>query len=94
MATIGESVESVVAVFNGKPGAKNATIAGLLKRHALMDSKVYQNSSAFVREFIKNDPKFMLQIMFDHASQNWEDVVATKLNVPTASQIVFFGVPT
>jgi pimeloyl-ACP methyl ester carboxylesterase len=56
----------------------------LLERFMAMDSPYYENSESFARLFIKNDMKYMNLIMFDHASNDWRDVISKKINVPTA----------
>lgn len=53
-------------------------------RFAAMDSPYFQNSESFARLFVKNDPKYMIGIMYNHASNDWQDVIRTKINVPTA----------
>ena len=44
----------------------------------------FLNSESFAREFIKNDPKQLGLILFDHATADWRDVVQHKVDVPTA----------
>lgn len=48
------------------------------------DTPYFVNSQSFAREFIKNDPAFMIKVMYDHAANDWHDVIRRKINVPTA----------
>ncbi len=48
------------------------------------DSPYFVNSESFAREFIKNDPKQLSLVLFDHATADWRDVVQHKVTVPTA----------
>jgi pimeloyl-ACP methyl ester carboxylesterase len=50
----------------------------------MKDSPHFVNSVSFASEFIKNDPKYMAAVLFDHATNDWRDVVRHKINVPTA----------
>lgn len=56
----------------------------VLERFMAMDSPYFENSESFARLFIKNDMKYMSLIMFDHASNDWRDVISKRLDVPTA----------
>ena len=56
----------------------------LIERFNAMDSPYYANSEGFARFFIKSDMKYMSLIMYDHASNDWRDVISKKINVPTA----------
>ncbi|WP_094606019.1 AB hydrolase superfamily protein YdjP [Sporomusa silvacetica DSM 10669] len=56
----------------------------VLERFMAMDSPYFENSESFARFFIKSDMKYMSLIMFDHASNDWRDVIGKKVNVPTA----------
>ncbi|ACH37471.1 hydrolase or acyltransferase, alpha/beta fold family [Citrifermentans bemidjiense Bem] len=56
----------------------------LVERFNAMDSPYYENSKSFARLFIKSDMKYMSLIMYDHASNDWRDVISKKIKVPTA----------
>jgi len=56
----------------------------VLDRAMAMDSPYFANSEGFARRFIKSDMNYMGLIMFDHASNDWRDVISKKVNVPTA----------
>ena len=59
------------------------------ERAGLMDSPYYQNSEMFAKEFVKTDLASIKRVMFDHFSNDWRDVLATKIDVPAA---IFTGV--
>ncbi len=48
------------------------------------DTPYFVNSQSFAREFIKNDPAFMIKVMYDHGANDWHDMIRRKINVPTA----------
>lgn len=56
----------------------------LAQRFAMMDSPYFENSESFARHFIKNDMNYMSPIMYDHASNDWRDVIRRKIDIPTA----------
>ncbi len=56
----------------------------LTQRFNMMDSPYFENSETFARRVIKNDMNYMGLIMYDHASNDWRDVISRKIDVPTA----------
>lgn len=44
----------------------------------------YENSEGFANAVIKNDPAFMMKVLYDHAANDWSDVIELKISVPTA----------
>jgi pimeloyl-ACP methyl ester carboxylesterase len=50
----------------------------------LRDSPAFANSEAFADSVVKNDPKAMSQVLFDHVTADWRDVIRHKIDVPTA----------
>lgn len=48
----------------------------------------FVNSEGFANDVVKNDPTFMLKVLYDHAANDWHDVIANKIHVPVA---VFSG---
>lgn len=48
------------------------------------NSFLFVNSENFANEFIKNDPKYLSLVLFDHITNDWRDVIRRKLNIPTA----------
>ena len=79
------SAERMVATFTG--GAPtNALVVDMkvVERAMAKDSPYYVNSEAFANEFVKTDPKFTAKVLFDHATNDWRDVIRHKIKVPTA----------
>lgn len=56
----------------------------VILRSLLMDSPYYQNAEIFSHVFIQNDMRFLSLILYDHASQDWSDVIQRKIDIPTA----------
>ncbi|MDR3432141.1 MAG: alpha/beta hydrolase [Rouxiella aceris] len=79
------SPERMVAAFTtGAPSNNQVVDLAAMERYKAMDSKYFQNSEAFAHKFIKNDPKYLSLVLFDHATNDWSDVIRHKINVPTA----------
>lgn len=53
-------------------------------RSRLMDSPYYANAIAFADASIPMDMDHLPLILYDHASQDWRDVIETKISIPTA----------
>jgi len=53
-------------------------------RFQLKDSPYFANSEAFANAFIKNDPEAIGRVLFDHATNDWRDVISHKIDVPVA----------
>jgi pimeloyl-ACP methyl ester carboxylesterase/quercetin dioxygenase-like cupin family protein len=75
---IADSVEQVGVVMSAQTGTS------LMERYHAMDSPAYANSEAFARAMVPVDTAAVNQILYDHASIDWRDVIRTKINVPTA----------
>lgn len=67
----------ITALTSGAPNP-------LIERFNAMDSPYYANSESFARRFMPNDMRYMSLIMYDHAGNDWRDVISKKINVPTA----------
>jgi pimeloyl-ACP methyl ester carboxylesterase len=78
------SPERMIAAFAGAPTNDQIVDMNAVHRYMENGSPAFQNSEAFAREFIKNDPNFMSLVLFDHATNDWRDVVSNKIDVPTA----------
>jgi pimeloyl-ACP methyl ester carboxylesterase len=79
------SPERMIAAFTtGIP--VNSLIVDMrpMERFMAMDSPYFQNSEGFARAFIQNDPKYVSLVLFDHAMNDWRDVIRHKIDVPTA----------
>jgi pimeloyl-ACP methyl ester carboxylesterase len=82
---ITSSAERMVDAFvKGAPTNKLVVNSEAFQHYLETDSPSFVNSESFAREFIKNDPKQLSLVLFDHAVADWRDVVLHKLDVPTA----------
>lgn len=79
------SAERMVATFtSGAPTNALVVDMKVVERAMAQDSPYYVNSEAFANEFVKTDPKFTAKVLFDHATNDWRDVIRHKIKVPTA----------
>lgn len=78
------SAERMIAAFGGAPTNEQVVDMNVMRRAMEKGTAHFQNSEAFAREFVKNDPKFMSLVLFDHATNDWRDVISHKIDVPTA----------
>lgn len=84
------SAERMVEAFTtGKPVSSFIVQSQAFQRFTLRDSPYFQNSEAFAEMAVKNDMNAMKRVLFDHAVNDWRDVIRLKVNVPTA---IFTGV--
>lgn len=78
------SVEQMVEAFStGKPSHKQIVDSNVFNQFMKMDSPYFRNAIKLSHEFIKNDPAFLKLVMFDHATNDWRDVIKEKINIPT-----------
>lgn len=79
------SPERMVAAFTGG-GPANQLVTDLkpFERAQLSDSPSFVNSESFANAFVKNDPKALARVLFNHVVNDWRDVVRHKIDVPTA----------
>jgi len=79
------SPERMIAAFtNGTPTNSLIVDMKAMERFMAKDSPYFVNSESFASAFIKNDPKYMSLVLFDHTMNDWRDVIRNKINVPTA----------
>jgi len=79
------SAERMVAAFSeGGPLNKLITDMKPFERAQLLDSPYFANSEAFAGVVIKNDPKAMGRVLFNHVMNDWRDVVRAKIDIPAA----------
>jgi pimeloyl-ACP methyl ester carboxylesterase len=78
------SPERMIAAFAGASTNDMVVDMNVARRAAERSSLYFQNSQAFAHEFIKSDPSYMTRVLFDHATNDWRDVVSHKIDVPTA----------
>ncbi|MHC1711383.1 MAG: alpha/beta fold hydrolase [Solidesulfovibrio sp.] len=67
-----------------KPTNKLITQNHLWERFTAMDSPYYANTQEFSKKFIKNNVHDLSLIMFDHVTNDWRDIIRSKIDVPTA----------
>ncbi|RYF45751.1 MAG: alpha/beta hydrolase [Cytophagaceae bacterium] len=84
------SAGRMVAAFTAG-GPVNSLITDMkpIERSMLKDSPYFVNSESFAGKFVKNDPKYLGLVLFDHVKNDWRDVIRSKVNVPVA---IFSGV--
>lgn len=79
------SPERMIATFTaGVPTNRLVVDMNAVERYSAKDSPYFVNSESFANEFIKNDPKFLALVLFDHATNDWRDVIRRKIDRPTA----------
>jgi pimeloyl-ACP methyl ester carboxylesterase len=74
----------VAALTQGASVNRLITDMKPFERFMLRDSPAFANSEAFADSVVKNDPKAMSQVLFDHVTADWRDVIRHKIDVPTA----------
>lgn len=79
------SAERMVGTFTtGAPTNNLVVDMKVVERAMAKDSPYYENSESFANEFVKTNPKYAAKVLFDHATNDWRDVIRHKINVPTA----------
>jgi non-heme chloroperoxidase len=79
------SVERMVSAFTaGTPTHSMVVDMKAMQRFMVQDSPAFVNALSFSKAVISNDPKAMARVLFDHASNDWRDVIRFKIKVPTA----------
>jgi pimeloyl-ACP methyl ester carboxylesterase len=82
---ITSSPERMISAFTAQAPTNSLYVnSQAFERYLLTDSPYFVNSERFAAEFVKNDVKYMSLVLFDHATNDWRDVVRRKINVPTA----------
>lgn len=79
------SPERMIASYSSMQPV-NMLISGtrVLERAMDLSSPWYANAIAFAQQFIKDDMQYMGKVLFDHSTNDWRDVISSKINVPTA----------
>ncbi|EZP71507.1 Alpha/beta hydrolase [Novosphingobium resinovorum] len=79
------SAEALTKTLSAVPPQNpNPEATDLLSRFMLRDVPVFANSEAFSQAFVHSDTPHMMQIMYNHATGDWRDVLRTKIDVPAA----------
>ena len=66
------------------PNDPDPQTTNFVARFKLRDSPYFANSESFAESVIQNDPTAMMQIMYDHGSNDWRDVLRHKIRMPVA----------
>ena len=79
------SPERMIAAFSTM-SSNNMLISSthVLERAMSRDSLYFQNSEALAQAFIGNDMKRLSLVLFDHVTNDWRDVIRSKIDIPTA----------
>ncbi len=78
------SAERMIAAFSGAPTNSQVVDMNAMARFMEQDSLFFQNSQGLSKTVIKPEPEYAMQVMFDHITNDWRDVVQYKIDVPTA----------
>jgi len=74
-------IEALQAPVQNDPDPQTSNFVA---RSKLRDSPYFANSESFAESVIQNDPAAMMQVMYDHASNDWRDVIRHKIRMPVA----------
>lgn len=79
------SPERMIAAFTkNEPTNQLVVDMNVFSRYQMQDSEYFKNSESFAQAVIRKSPESMAPVLFDHATNNWEDVIQYKINLPTA----------
>lgn len=81
------SVERMIAAYQGAPTNQQIVDMKVVHRFAMLDSPYAQNAMGLAGQ-IKGESANQMLILWDHATNDWRDVVQGKLDIPVA---VFSG---
>ena len=81
------SPERMIAAYRGAPTNQQIVDMKVVQRAQMLDSPYAQNAMGLAHT-IGADPDFTMLVLFDHAMNDWRDVVEHKLDIPVA---VFSG---
>lgn len=82
------SAERMIAAFAGAPTNQQVVDMKVVHRAQMLDTPYVRNAVAFAQTVIPSDPEYTSLVLFDHAMNDWRDVVSQKLDMPVA---VFSG---
>lgn len=81
------SPERMIAAYKGAPTNQQVVDMKVVQRSQMMDSPYMQNAMGLASQ-VSGTPDYAMLVLFDHAMNDWRDVVQHKLDVPVA---VFSG---
>jgi pimeloyl-ACP methyl ester carboxylesterase len=78
------SPERMIASYTG--GSTNMLISQtrVLERAVDVSSPYFHNVLSLVQAVVHDDMAFTAKVLFDHTTNDWRDVISTKIDVPTA----------
>jgi pimeloyl-ACP methyl ester carboxylesterase len=79
------SPERMIASYaKGAPTNQLISATRVLERAIALDSPYFHNAISLAQAVVKDDMAFMERVLFDHVTNDWRDVIQTKIDVPTA----------
>lgn len=81
------SAERMIEAFGGAPTNQQIVDMKVVQRSQMVDSPYAQNALGLAHQMAA-DPAFSMLVLFDHATNDWSDVIQHKLDMPVA---VFSG---
>ena len=78
------SPERMIASYTG--GTSNMLISQtrVLERAVDLSSPYFHNVLSLVQAVVRDDMAYTAQVLFDHTTNDWRDVITHKIDVPTA----------
>jgi non-heme chloroperoxidase len=81
------SAERMIEAYRGAPTNQQVVDMKVVQRSQMVDSPYAQNALGLAHQMAA-DPAFSMLVLFDHATNDWSDVIQHKLDIPVA---VFSG---
>jgi hypothetical protein len=78
---LSQRVDFGTRISAGAPANNLIVDMSAVERAMATNSPHFVNSESFAREFIKNNPEYQAKVLFDHAVNDWRDVVRHKIKV-------------
>lgn len=79
------SPERMIASYTkGAPTNQLISATRVLERAVALDSPYFHNVISLAQAIVKDDMAFLECVLFDHVTNDWRDVIQTKIDVPTA----------
>jgi non-heme chloroperoxidase len=79
------SPERMIASYaKGAPTNQLISATRVLERAIALDSPWFHNAVSLAQAVVKDDMAFMERVLFDHVTNDWRDVIRSKIDIPTA----------
>lgn len=79
------SPERMIASYaKGAPTNQLISATRVLERAMALDSPYFHNVISLTLAVVRDDMAFLERVLFDHVTNDWRDVIQTKIDVPTA----------